>query len=115
MSAMPARGPFGVQFGRSGRGPGRGRALGHAEHNNVVVIDQRDRDGRVSGRWGHTTDGKPPLGYAAAFPSLSFLAMKIIFGVCAGGKWFSGGSVVLPNWGSAGRRVLVDVEEVGES
>src|SRR5664279_5267314 len=37
-----------------------------------------------------------------ALPSLSFLAMKIIFGVCAGGTWFSGGSVVLPNWGFSG-------------
>ena len=51
--------------------------MGHAEHNNVVVVDQRDRDGRVSGRWGHTTDGKPPLGYAAAFPRWA-----VFFAVC---------------------------------
>src|SRR5664279_1403634 len=47
--------------------------------------------------------------------SLSFLAMKIIFGVCAGGTWFSVGRLYYLTGGSAGRRVLVDVEEVGES
>src|SRR5664280_2540783 len=40
--------------------------------------------------------------YSHTGTSLSFLAMKIIFGVCAGGTWFSGGSVVLPNWGFSG-------------
>jgi hypothetical protein len=60
-------------------------------------------------------DKTPKLCGLSRTTSLSFLAMEIIFGVCAGGTWFSGGSVVLPNWGSAGRCVLVDVEEVGES
>lgn len=41
-------------------------------------------------------------GSTSGATSLSFLAMKIIFGVCAGGTWFSGGSVVLPNWGFSG-------------
>ena len=43
----------------------------------------------VRGSPGERTQGDQLHPDEPATPSLSFLAMKIIFGVCAGGGWFS--------------------------
>ena len=61
----------GVQFGDADPVLVRVEHVGHAEHDNVVVVNQRDGDGRAAGRWEHNPDGKPPLGCAA--PSLRVL------------------------------------------
>ena len=39
-------------------------------------------------RWKFDAGGIPQYAFLLATASLSFLAMKIIFGVCAGGTWF---------------------------
>ena len=63
-------GLVGVQLGDDHPVPVGVQHLGHAEHDDVVVIDQRDRERRLTGWWGTRTltvtalwgVPRPPLG-----------------------------------------------------